>query len=59
MPSRNPRRMRFVATCQQLLALAVVVVALLPAARVVSLDVVPGDSAPAPAVHGHHPLRAR
>ncbi len=52
MPSRTPRKMRFVATCQQLLALAVVGVALLPAARVVSLDVVPGDSAPT--VHAHH-----
>jgi len=33
-------RARFVTACQQLLALGVVVVALVPATRVVSLDVV-------------------
>ena len=36
----SPSRARFVTVCQQLLALGVVVVALVPATRVVSLDVV-------------------
>ena len=36
----SPARARFVTLCQQLLALGVVVVALVPATRVVSLDVV-------------------
>jgi hypothetical protein len=36
----SPSRARFVTGCQQLLALGVVVVALVPATRVVSLDVV-------------------
>jgi hypothetical protein len=36
----SPARARFVTGCQQLLALGVVVVALVPATRVVSLDVV-------------------
>ena len=36
----SPSRARFVTACQQLLALGVVVVALVPATRVVSLDVV-------------------
>ena len=36
----SPSRARFVTLCQQLLALGVVVVALVPATRVVSLDVV-------------------
>jgi hypothetical protein len=36
----TPNRARFVTACQQLLALAVVLAALTPAARVVSLDVV-------------------
>jgi len=41
----SPSRARFVTLCQQLLALGVVVVALVPATRVVSLDVV--DEQPA------------
>ena len=36
----SPTRARYVTLCQQLLALGVVVVALVPATRVVSLDVV-------------------
>ena len=36
----SPSRARFVTGCQQLLALGVVVVALVPATRVVTLDVV-------------------
>src|SRR4051812_665105 len=36
----NPRRARFVTACQQLLALAVVLAALTPAAGVLTLDVV-------------------
>jgi hypothetical protein len=36
----RPSRARYVTTCQQLLALGVVLVALAPAAGVVSLDVV-------------------
>jgi hypothetical protein len=36
----SPVRARFVTVCQQLLALGVVVVAMAPATRVVSLDVV-------------------
>ena len=36
----SPSRARFVTMCQQLLALGVVVIALVPATRVVSLDVV-------------------
>jgi hypothetical protein len=36
----SPSRARYVTGCQQLLALGVVVVALAPATRVVSLDVV-------------------
>jgi len=36
----SPARARFVTLCQQLLALGVVVVALVPATRVISLDVV-------------------
>ncbi len=36
----SPSRARYVTACQQLLALGVVVVALVPATRVVSLDVV-------------------
>ena len=47
----NERRVRFVTLCQQLLALAVVVAVLTPAARTVTMDVrpvqpvdvVPGD----------------
>ena len=49
----SPSRARFVTACQQLLALGVVVVALAPATRVVSLDVVgvhPGQSAGGPSV---------
>ena len=36
----SPSRARYVTACQQLLALGVVVIALAPATRVVSLDVV-------------------
>ena len=36
----SPSRARYVTVCQQLLALGVVVMALVPATRVVSLDVV-------------------
>ena len=36
----SPSRARYVTACQQLLALGVVVMALVPATRVVSLDVV-------------------
>ena len=36
----SPSRARYVTLCQQLLALGVVVIALVPASRVVSLDVV-------------------
>jgi hypothetical protein len=36
----SPARARYVTACQQLLALGVVVIALVPATRVVSLDVV-------------------
>lgn len=36
----SPMRARYVTACQQLLALGVVVMALVPATRVVSLDVV-------------------
>ena len=49
-----PSKTRFVTACQQMLALAVVLAALTPAASVVSLDVVreaPGTPAPASAGH--------
>ena len=49
----SPSRARFVTLCQQLLALGVVVVALVPATRVVSLDVVgvqPGVGAGQPTI---------
>ena len=49
----TPSRARFVTVCQQLLALGVVVVALVPATRVVSLDVVgvqPGEKAGQPTI---------
>ena len=49
----SPSRARFVTLCQQLLALGVVVVALVPATRVVSLDVVgvqPGAGAGQPTI---------
>ena len=49
----SPSRARFVTLCQQLLALGVVVVALVPATRVVSLDVVgvhPGAKAGQPTI---------
>ncbi len=36
----SPSRARYITACQQLLALGVVVIALVPATRVVSLDVV-------------------
>lgn len=63
----SPSRARFVTVCQQLLALGVVIVALVPASRVVSLDVVgvqPGAKAGQPTiaqpesarVHHHRPL---
>jgi hypothetical protein len=41
----TPKRARFVTACQQLLALAVVLAALTPAAGIVTLDVVGGPSA--------------
>jgi len=49
----SPSRARYVTACQQLLALGVVVIALVPATRVVSLDVVgvrPGDGAGGPTI---------
>jgi hypothetical protein len=49
----SPPRARYVTMCQQLLALGVVVIALVPATRVVSLDVVgvrPGDGVHAPTI---------
>jgi hypothetical protein len=49
----TPSRARYVTACQQLLALGVVVIALVPATRVVSLDVVgvrPGDGVSAPTI---------
>jgi hypothetical protein len=49
----SPSRARFVTLCQQMLALGVVVVALVPATRVVSLDVVgeqPGVKAGLPTI---------
>jgi hypothetical protein len=49
----SPARARYVTACQQLLALGVVVMALVPATRVVSLDVVgvqPGDGVAAPSI---------
>ena len=49
----SPSRARYVTACQQLLALGVVVIALVPATRVISLDVVavrPGDGVAGPSV---------
>ncbi len=49
----SPMRARYVTACQQLLALGVVVMALVPATRVVSLDVVgvqPGQGASQPTI---------
>jgi hypothetical protein len=49
----SPSRARYVTACQQLLALGVVVMALVPATRVVSLDVVgvgPGQGATQPSI---------
>ena len=49
----SPSRARFVTACQQLLALGVVVMALVPATRVVSLDVVgvgPGQGVAQPPI---------
>ena len=49
----SPARARYVTACQQLLALGVVVMALVPATRVVSLDVVgvgPGQSIAQPSI---------
>jgi hypothetical protein len=64
----SPSRARYVTACQQLLALGVVVIALVPATRVVSLDVVgvgpggrPGPTIAAPdsaAWAGHAPARS-
>ncbi len=54
-------RARFVTVCQQLLALGVVVVALVPATRVVSLDVVgvqPGAHAAQPTIAQPGPVSA-
>ena len=49
----SPARARYVTACQQLLALGVVVMALVPATRVVSLDVVgvgPGQGVAKPSI---------
>ena len=49
----SPARARYVTVCQQLLALGVVVIALVPATRVVSLDVVgvsPGGEVAQPTI---------
>ena len=49
----SPSRARYVTVCQQLLALGVVVMALVPATRVVSLDVVgvgPGQGVAQPSI---------
>jgi hypothetical protein len=49
----SPTRARYVTACQQLLALGVVVMALVPATRVVSLDVVgvgPGQGVAQPSI---------
>jgi len=49
----SPSRARYVTACQQLLALGVVVIALVPATRVVSLDVVgvgPGNEGARPTI---------
>ena len=49
----SPSRARYVTACQQLLALGVVVMALVPATRVVSLDVVgvgPGQGIAQPSI---------
>ena len=49
----SPTRARYVTACQQLLALGVVVMALVPATRVVSLDVVgvrPGQGVALPTI---------
>ncbi|WP_372736600.1 hypothetical protein [Nocardioides sp.] len=43
----RPMRTRYVAACQHLLAFGVVVVAMVPATGVISLDVVGVDPAPA------------
>lgn len=52
----HPRKTRFVAVCQQLLVLSVAGAALVPAARMVDLDLVPGDAArPAPVTHAPAP----
>lgn len=56
----RPFRARYVTACQQLLALGVVIVALAPAAGVVSLDVVgvgPGGQPAAPVVELRDPPR--
>ena len=49
----SPSRARYVTACQQLLALGVVVMALVPATRVISLDVVgvgPGQGIAQPSI---------
>jgi hypothetical protein len=49
----SPARARYVTACQQLLALGVVVMALVPATRVISLDVVgvgPGHGVATPSI---------
>jgi hypothetical protein len=49
----SPKRAYYVTACQQLLALGVVVMALVPATRVVSLDVVgvgPGEGVATPRI---------
>ena len=53
----SPSRARYVTACQQLLALGVVVIALVPATRVVSLDVVgvrPGQGVAQPTISVSH-----
>ncbi|HEX5088560.1 MAG TPA: hypothetical protein VFV89_12190 [Nocardioides sp.] len=52
-PEMSAMRARYVTACQQLLALGVVVIALVPATRVVSLDVVgvrPGQGVAQPTI---------
>src|SRR3954447_19336886 len=58
----SPSRARYVTLCQQLLALGVVVIALVPATRVISLDVVgeqPGTRAGQPTIAQPDSARAR
>ena len=54
----SPDRSRFVTACQQLLVLGAVLAALVPAARVVSLDVVAAPPGPLRATSGADPARS-